>query len=224
MDKIDVYLEEGEKRVFAGALAWPGWSRSGRSEEQALQALAAYGARYADVLQGTTIAFQPPGDTTALRVIEILPGSRTTDFGAPDAVPAYDNEPVGAEERQRYEELLRAYWRAFDAAVDTARGRELRKGPRGGGRELEGIVEHVVEADKAYLRRLAWKVEKADETLAEALTRSRAEILEALAVAVRDGLPAEGPRGGKIWTVRYFVRRVAWHVLDHAWEIEDRLL
>jgi hypothetical protein len=33
-----------------------------------------------------------------------------------------------------------------------------------------------------------------------------------------------GPRGGVHWTPRYFVRRAAWHMLDHAWEIEDRIL
>jgi hypothetical protein len=25
------------------------------------------------------------------------------------------------------------------------------------------------------------------------------------------------------WPPRYVVRRAAWHVLDHAWEIEDRI-
>jgi len=25
-----------------------------------------------------------------------------------------------------------------------------------------------------------------------------------------------------VWPARYAIRRTAWHVLDHAWEIEDR--
>jgi hypothetical protein len=33
-----------------------------------------------------------------------------------------------------------------------------------------------------------------------------------------------GPRGGARWAPRYFVRRVAWHMLDHAREIEDRVV
>jgi hypothetical protein len=45
----------------------------------------------------------------------------------------------------------------------------------------------------------------------------------ALAAGARGELPERGPRGGARWTPRSFVRRVAWHVLDHAWEIEDRL-
>jgi hypothetical protein len=41
--------------------------------------------------------------------------------------------------------------------------------------------------------------------------------------AVACGEPVRtGPRGGVRWTARYYVRRSAWHVLDHAWEIEDR--
>ena len=35
-----------------------------------------------------------------------------------------------------------------------------------------------------------------------------------------DGTP---PDGGK-WPPRYAARRIAWHALDHAWEIEDRVI
>ena len=37
------------------------------------------------------------------------------------------------------------------------------------------------------------------------------------------GLASDGAAplpGG--WPVRYAARRIAWHVLDHAWEIEDK--
>jgi hypothetical protein len=54
-----------------------------------------------------------------------------------------------------------------------------------------------------------------------------AQVLEAAIAGMRASaageIPAVGPRGGKRWTARYFVRRAAWHVLDHAWEIEDRI-
>jgi len=59
--------------------------------------------------------------------------------------------------------------------------------------------------------------------LAEEFNQTRRAILSALETAVKEGLPAQGPRGGVIWPPRYFVRRVAWHVLDHGWEIEDRV-
>jgi hypothetical protein len=35
--------------------------------------------------------------------------------------------------------------------------------------------------------------------------------------------PSDGsPIAGRKWPPRYAARRVAWHALDHAWEIEDR--
>jgi hypothetical protein len=48
-------------------------------------------------------------------------------------------------------------------------------------------------------------------------------ILQALSSASSGDTPKQGPRGGVRWTPRRFVKRVAWHVLDHAWEIEDRI-
>jgi len=119
--------------------------------------------------------------------------------------------------------VLNACWEAFDRAIREASGKELRTGPRGGGRDLGKIVEHVIGADQAYLRRLAWKAPKTDPgDLEEALRLTRAAILSALENAAAGNLPEQGPRGGKIWPPRYFVRRAAWHTLDHAWEIEDR--
>jgi hypothetical protein len=37
------------------------------------------------------------------------------------------------------------------------------------------------------------------------------------------GRPSDGsPLADRKWTARYAARRIAWHALDHAWEIEDR--
>ena len=222
-DKIDVYLEVGKKRTIAGAIEWPGWCRAGRDEDTALQALFDYGPRYSRLLDPTSLGFQAPSDQSVFAVVERLEGNATTDFGAPDASPSGDAQPIDAAGLQRMQTLLRACWEAFDQAVQATTGKELRKGPRGGGRELDGIVRHVLGGDASYLARLAWKF-KPDEAaqLDDELSRSRQAILDALAAAAQGDLPTHGPRGGAIWTPRYFVRRVAWHVLDHAWEIEDR--
>jgi hypothetical protein len=222
---MDVYLEIGQKKTFAGALAWPGWSRSGRDEAAALQALLAYGPRYERVLQGTGLGFQAPADVSAFKVSERLEGNATTDFGAPGLAPAYDAGAVDEEELRRLQAGLEACWRGFDAAVKAAVGQELRKGPRGGGRELEGIVRHVLDAEAGYLAQLGWKFKRGEPNdLDEELGRTRQAILEGLASAGRGEIAATGPRGGARWTPRYFVRRLAWHVLDHAWEIEDRVV
>jgi len=49
------------------------------------------------------------------------------------------------------------------------------------------------------------------------LDEQRAAILDFLRAA-RAGEPA----GEKKWLPRYGARRIAWHALDHAWEMQDR--
>jgi len=222
--EIDVYLEIGKKKTFAGALDWPGWCRSGRDEASALQALFEYGHRYENVVRIAQLEFQKPVDVSAFSVIERLDGDATTDFGAPGIAPSSDQRPVDGPELKRFKVLLQACWLALDAAAKAALGKELRKGLRGGGRDLEGIIRHVLGADAAYLASFGWKV-KIDEgeDLRKSLDQTRQAILVALDKAIQGELPARGPRGGIHWTPRYFVRRSAWHVLDHAWEIEDRI-
>ena len=123
----------------------------------------------------------------------------------------------------RLQALLNAYWQALDAAAKSATGQELRKGPRGGGRDLDKIVDHVNGANHAYLSQLAWQWTKpATDNPYEMLAATRQAIAAALTAAARGEAPTQRPRGGAVWSPRYFVRRVGWHVLDHAWEIEDR--
>lgn len=220
---IPVYLEIGQKKTFAGAIDWPGWGRSGRDETAALQALFDYGPRYAPVAKRADLKLTVPQSVDAFHVVERLPGDSATDYGVPAAFPAADQESLDADGLARLGSILAACWETFDAAAAAAVGIELRKGPRGGGRDLEKITDHVLGAEQGYLGRLAWKVAKDEAAnLNEEMRLTRQAIMDALAAAVRGEIPERGPRGGKIWPARYFVRRVAWHVLDHAWEIEDR--
>ena len=222
--KTPIYLEVGTRRVFAGAVDWPGWCRSGRTEEAAVQTLVEYGSRYSAVMSAGRIRFSPPRDEREIEVVERLKGDATTDFGAPSMSPKADTEPVKPTDLQRLRKFLQACWSALDAAADAASGKELRKGPRGGGRELEAIVAHVADADGAYLRQLGASF-KRDEgaNLTDEAARLRAAILDTVSARARGEPPPENPRRkSKLWTARYFVRRSAWHALDHAWEIEDR--
>ncbi len=223
-DRVEVYLEVGKRRVFAGALQWLGWCRSGRDEDEALAALLAYGSRYAAAMGPSVSGFAPASDGSAFDVIERLEGDATTDFGAPSIAPAWDREPIDERELERLTRQVVASWAAFDRTVDGARDAVLRKGPRGGGRDLEAIAAHVLEADRAYLGRLAGTYHKPTDTEpAAAVAGVRAAVVQALAARARDEPLPEGRRSTKApWTPRYGGRRVAWHVLDHAWEIEDR--
>ena len=220
---VPVYLEAGSKRTFAGAIDWPGWCRSGRDEASALEALVAYGPRYARALQAMGLEIDLPADPGELAVIERLAGSATTNFGAPAAIPAADEGPLDEGDLGRLAALLRASWLAFEGAAQAAAGKSLRKGPRGGGRDTPEIVQHVLEANRAYLAKLAWKpgIDPAASPAAQQ-DQMLDEALQALAAAAAGELPSRLPRGGSLWPPRYFVRRAAWHMLDHAWEIEDR--
>ncbi len=228
MDKIDIFVETGKSRTFAGAIEWPGWCRSGRDEAAALQALADYAPRYARAtLRGSArLSFEPPADVTLFAVAERVAGNASTDFGTPNVTLASDARPVDLVELRRLIALLRACWKTLDAVAEAAAGSELRKGPRGGGRELEQIVEHVRSAEDAYLGRLGGSPlalpASAARGEAAALRESRKAVLRALEQSANGELPERGPRGGLHWSARYFARRAAWHVLDHAWEIEDR--
>ncbi len=219
-NKIDVYLEIGSKRTFAGAIDWHGWCRSGRDKQSALQALVDYAPRYARVLRTSQLDFQPPKDLSAFNVVERIKGNATTDFGAPGIPPSRDTRSVDDAQLKRLEAILAACWRAFDAAIKKSQGKQLATGPRGGGRNQAKMIEHVMGAAVGYLGALGWKLEKNQES---AIDKMRPAILEALAAASHGELPERGPRGGVHWTPRYFVRRSAWHILDHAWEIEDRI-
>ena len=114
-----VYLEVGDKRVFAGAIDWPAWARSGRDEDTALETLFAYAPRYARVLKATRLGFEAPEDSSALLVVERLRGTATTDFGAPDVSPSTDAEPVRDADLRRFATLFRACWRSFDRAAEA---------------------------------------------------------------------------------------------------------
>ena len=222
---LAVYFEVGQKRTFAGSNDWPGWCRSGRDEDSALQALLDYGPRYAKVLQSARLGFKPPGEVSELVVVERLKGNMTTDFGTPGIAPEADKRRVDDAELHRLQAVLRACWRTFDAAVSVATGKELRKGPRGGGREVEEIFRHVMDADGAYLARMVWKLNSTEKTEpGEAMALTRQAVLKALTAAAHGELPEHGPRGGVTWKPRYFVRRSTWHLLDHAWEIQDRVV
>ncbi|HET7876850.1 MAG TPA: hypothetical protein VFN71_15110 [Methylomirabilota bacterium] len=210
-----VCIESGQRRVFASALAWPGWCRSGKDEQQALQALAAAAPRYALVAAEAGVAF-PSNPHQEFDVVERLPGSGATDFGVPGAVAKRETEAVPRQEAERLAALLAASWTVFDRVVAGAPA-ELRKGPRGGGRDRDAIVAHVLGAEAHYARTLGIRLPEPAAEDATAVSSLRSAIVEALSAA-SSGKPVVE----KGWPPRYAARRIAWHVLDHAWEIEDR--
>ncbi len=151
-DRLRIGIELGAKRVFASALDYPGWARSARTEEAALEALVQYAPRYA--LIAARAGVELPTDF-ALDVIERVPGNGTTDFGAPDRAFAVEDDTRPAAEARRLQAMGDAGWAAF-TEVSSAAPEQLRKGPRGGGRDRSEVIEHVQGADAMGLARRAW--------------------------------------------------------------------
>jgi hypothetical protein len=211
-----VYLEIGQKKVFACSYEWPGWARAAKSEELALESLANYAGRYGKVVRLAGIDFDPAA-AARFQLVEKLPGSTTTDFGAPDARPEADWRPLTAGGADRLASLVEAAWRYFDG-VAAAAPVSLRKGPRGGGRDRDRVVEHVLEAEASYVRMLGLRLRVPGRTDSDAISSFR----QGVAAKLRAVRGVRRVTQGRSWPPRYLARRIAWHVLDHAWEIEDR--
>ncbi|HEY7143753.1 MAG TPA: hypothetical protein VH637_05850 [Streptosporangiaceae bacterium] len=209
------YLEVTKRRTFAMALDWPGWGRAGKTPEAALAALADYATRYAAAAEKAGVPFA--ADVAGqIRVTEEVAGNATTEFGAPAVFASGDADPWGGEEAARAAALLRGAWAVLDGTAASAPA-ELRKGPRGGGRDRDKMVDHVLAAECSYARKIGVKVRQPALTDAAAIADMRQQILAVVERPAPDGLVVA--RG---WPVRYAVRRIAWHALDHAWEMEDR--
>jgi hypothetical protein len=212
-ERLAVATEGTGKKAFASALEWPGWSRSGRTPEAAIENLLSYAPRYAPIARAAGLTFATAFD---IDVVEELPGGSGTEFGVPSLPAAADARPTDAAEAARLASLVGAAWAALDR-IAAAAPAELRKGPRGGGRDRDRIVDHVNEADWSYAREMGIKERQpatGDRTAVLALREGMLDVLRH---------PSDGrPLADRRWPVRYAARRIAWHAIDHAWEIEDR--
>jgi hypothetical protein len=194
-----IYLEVGKQWVFAVALDWPGWSRRAKGEEAAIELLLEYAARYRAV---AGFGFKPGH----IEVVGRVSGTMTTDFGAPDAIGPWDTEKLHGAELERFITILESSWKYFDETMKRAPA-TLAKGPRGGGRDRDQIRDHVREAERGWSSKLGRRIPPRTPW-----DEQRVAIVETL----RAGAPTA------TWPVRYALRRAVYHVMDHAWEIEDK--
>lgn len=195
-----VLLENGKRWVFASALDWPGWSRRDKGEGASIDTLLDYAERYARAM-GIAV---PTGSVDVVGRVETRSGM--ADFGAPGAVGPWDDEPLSGQELGRQLGLLETSWAYLDE-IGGVLPSELRTGPRGGGRDRDAMLHHVQEAERAYAAKVGCRVPPRT-----AWDKQRAMIVAGLRSAPADS----------VWPVRYAIRRLTWHVLDHAWEMEDR--
>ncbi|MDQ2805644.1 MAG: hypothetical protein M3Z04_01795 [Chloroflexota bacterium] len=216
---IRVTVEIGPKgrRVVAVAPDWPGFARGAPTEEAAMERLRAYVPRYAPVakLAGMEAEF---ATNTDVDVVEHYAGTGSTDFwGISFAFSSIDQQAMSGAALERELTLMRACWAFFDA-VRSRVSAEMQRGPRGGGRDRDRIVRHVLFNEHDWMPTARDKPQEAQEAILteEGLKAHR----EAYCNAIRE-LHSQNKMARK-WPLRYLIRHTAFHTLDHTWEMEDK--
>jgi hypothetical protein len=217
---VRVVVQHGprDRKVAAVAIDWPGWSRGARTAADAMELLDAYRARYRSVAEraGLAAEFDRAGD---LEVVEDHVGVGSTDFwGISFAPSSFEQGPMRAEELDRKISLLEASWRYFDDVAARVSA-EMQKGPRGGGRNRDEIVRHALGWERADLaKRVGVVVDPIVPPTRDGFSSHRDEFVAALRTHNAEGRMARG----RNWTIALLLRHTAFHVLDHAWEMEDK--
>jgi len=216
---VRTVIERGPKGRKAAAFAvdWPGWSRGGKTPEAAFEELAAYRDRYRPVARAVGLEHEldMAGE---LAIVEDRTGPGSTDFwGISFAPSSFEWELMPAPELERRLSLLQAAWRFFDDVAARV-SPEMRKGPRGGGRDRDRIVRHVLGTEAVDFSKQVGVRTPVDEVLTPAGLRMHRD---AYLAALRERNERD-PKVGKNSTLAFLIRHTAFHVLDHAWEMEDK--
>lgn len=218
---VRTVLERGpkDKRAVAFAVDWPGWSRGAKTVDQAQEALEAYRQRYLAIAVEAEMAgeFQAAGP---LEIVEEKVGTGSTDFwGISYSTSSFEPEPMEDSEIERKITLLRACWSFFDGVAARVSA-EMRKGPRGGGRDRDQIIRHTIRTESEdFAKRVGLRIPEGAALTPEGLGNHR----ETFVAAMRAYNAGEGKRM-RSWTLPFLIRHSAYHVLDHAWEMEDKHL
>lgn len=220
INDIRVMMEIGPKgkKVVAVAPDWPGLERGAKTEEAAVERLLSYVPRYAQVakLAGMEAEFATGTTGSAVDVVEHYQGTGSTDFwGISFGFSSIDRQTVSAEVLERELTLMRACWMFFDD-VRARVSAEMQKGPRGGGRDRDRIIRHVLLNEQDWAPR-----DKPQEDQEAILTEEGLKAHREYYCNVIRELHSQNKMARK-WPLRYLIRHTAFHTLDHAWEMEDK--
>lgn len=217
---VRTVIERGPKgkRSVAFTVDWPGWSRGAKTAELALETLESYRERYRPVagLAGMSREFDVAGP---LEIVEDKVGTGSTDFWGISFSPcAAEQEPMGEAELERGITLLRACWTYFDGVAARV-SPEMRKGPRGGGRDRDRIIRHTIRTESEdFAKQVGLRIPEGAALTPAGLRLHR----ETYVVAMRAYNAGEVSRRMRSWTLPFLIRHSAFHTLDHAWEMEDK--
>jgi hypothetical protein len=207
-----------DKRSVAFALDWPGWSRGAKTAEAALETLEAYRNRYRPIaeLAGMAAEFDAAGP---LKVVEDRVGTGSTDFWAISFSPSStETDPIDEAELERKIKLLRAAWAYFDHVAARV-SPEMQKGPRGGGRERDEIIGHVIRVESMdFAAGVGIAVPDGNALIPDGIPGYR----EAYIAAMHDYNAGKVAKRMRTRTLPFLIRHSAFHTLDHAWEMEDK--
>ncbi len=104
-------------------------------------------------------------------------GASGTEFGVPSAITDLDRKPVDKADARRLVRILEAAWTVFDRVAASAPA-ELRKGPRGGGRDRDKMIGHVIESEWYYSREIGLREPQPDPADRAAVEALRAAMLD----------------------------------------------
>ena len=218
-DRLRVILELGKKRrVVAGATDWPGLDRWGTSEDDAVSKLSSYVPRYAGVAERAGLAAEF-ANARDIEVVERVPGSSSTDFWGIAHVPSeIEREVLSPADLDRRLALLRACWASFDEMAGRVSA-ELRPGSRSEGRSRDQIIRHVYYNEPGqFSRKVEVRTPVEVVSTPDGLASHREQYLEAIRAYNAEC------KAARTWPIQFLIRRTAHHVMDHAWELEDRNL
>ena len=141
------------KKLVAVAPDWPGLERGAKTAEAATEKLQAYMPRYARVAKMADMDAEFAA-ISSVDVVEEYPGTGSTDFwGISFAFSSIDRQDMSRQELERELTLMRACWTFFDDVRSRVSG-EMQKGPRGGGRDRDRIVLHVLATEQEWANKL----------------------------------------------------------------------
>ncbi|MBA2382624.1 MAG: hypothetical protein H0V73_10995 [Chloroflexi bacterium] len=218
---VHTVIERGPKgkRSVAFSLDWPGWSRGAKTPEAALETLESYRERYRPIaeLAGIAADFDAAGP---IDVVEDRVGPGSTDFWGISFAPSSTerDDPMDPARLERGITIVQACWVFFDGVVARVSA-EMRKGPRGGGRDRHRIFRHTVRTESEdFAKQVGLRIEEEGALTPDGLRRHR----ETYVAAMRAYNAGEVAKRMRSWTLPYLIRHTAFHTLDHAWEMEDK--
>jgi hypothetical protein len=218
---VRTVVERGTKgkRAVAFSLDWPGWSRGAKTPEAAVETLESYRDRYRPVavLAGMALEFDAAG---ALDIVEDRVGTGSTDFWGISFSPssAERDEPIDEARLERGITILQACWTFFDDVAARVSA-EMRKGPRGGGRDRDRIVRHTIRTESEdFAKQVGIRIPEEAALSPEGLTTHRNDYI----AAMRAYNAGKVERRMRSWTLPFLIRHSCFHTLDHAWEMEDK--